>query len=290
MEIRLLRYFLAVAHEGNITRAAEALHISQPSLSKQMMELEGQLGKKLFVRGKRRIFLTDDGRLLRRRAEEIVEMVDRTVRELSAREEVSGSVSFGGNPTGRILEACSEMRREYPGVDFQFYSGDAIDVTERLDHGSIDFAVFLEPVDVMKYEYLSLNESSRWGLLVQRNGEIARKGVVSRDDIASVPLVFHRREGLQSLILRWSGKKIEDLDIATTYNVVNGEPGKFVRKGLGCFITTADLVSGMTGDDLVFCPFEPELRISYALVWKRYKEMSRTAEKFLESVRKNLKD
>ena len=165
MDIRLLRYFLAVAREENITKAAESLHISQPSLSKQIMELEQEIGKKLLIRGKRQVTLTDDGVLLRRRADEIVKLLEKTERELSADNvQLSGEVMIGGNPTQNILTAAAKLRAAYPDVRFQFYSSDAIDVLEKLEHGSLDFAIFLEPIDTMKYEYISLNEASRWGL------------------------------------------------------------------------------------------------------------------------------
>lgn len=147
MDIRVLRYFLTVAREENITRAAESLHITQPSLSKQLMELEQELGKQLLVRGKRKLTLTDDGVLLRKRAEEIVALLEKTEQELSADTALGGKISIGGLPGKRVLQAAAELRAEHPDVSFDFYSGDACEIIERLDHGSLDFAVLLEPVD-----------------------------------------------------------------------------------------------------------------------------------------------
>ena len=157
MDIRVLKYFVAVAKEKNITRAAESLHIAQPSLSKQLIELENELGKQLLIRGKRKIDLTDDGVLLLKRAEEIITLFDKTQQELSRdRQTINGKISIGGMMTKDIITATSALHKKYKDVTFDFYSGDATDVTERLDHGSLNFAVLLKPVDTMKYEYLSL--------------------------------------------------------------------------------------------------------------------------------------
>lgn len=156
MEIRVLRYFLAVAGEENITKAAQSLHISQPTLSKQLMDLENELGKKLLIRGKRKITLTEDGILLRKRADEIVALLEKTAHEIRADDEkIGGTVSVGGSPTVTILNAAANIRAAYPDIRFRFYSGDAIDVAERLEHGTLDFAVFLKPVDTTNYDYIS---------------------------------------------------------------------------------------------------------------------------------------
>ena len=287
MELRLLRYFLAVAREENITRAAESLHISQPSLSKQLMELEQEVGKPLLVRGKRKITLTEDGVLLRKRADEIVTLVEKTQRELSAdAAQVSGEVSVGGNFTASILTTTAVLHRENPNLRFQFYSSDATDVLERLEHGSLDFAVFLQPIDTMKYEYCALPESSRWGLLMPADCPLAQKDCVRKDDLPTVPLIFHRRAGLQRLISRWAETEVENLNIAATYNVINGSPERFVQSGLGCFLTTADLLPSRLDESLCFRPLEPPLETRYALIWKRYAVFSKAAALFLDACRK----
>ena len=283
MDIRVLRYFLAVAHEENITRAAASLHIAQPSLSKQLMELEKELGKTLLVRGKRKITLTEDGVLLRKRAEEITELLDKTKQELSAdTSQLSGKISIGGNPSASVLKQAASLRSQYPDISFEFYSSDAIDVLERLEHGLLDFAVFLEPIDTMKYEYISLTDASRWGLLIPADCELAQKQFVEKQDLVKYPLIFHRRKGLQRLISRWAETDISNLNIAATYNVINGSPARFVEGGLGYFLTTEDLLSSSIDKDLCFRPLEPPLEIHYALIWKRYASFSKAAEKFLE--------
>ena len=283
MEIRTLRYFLAVARDENMTRAAESLHIAQPSLSKQMLELEKELGKPLLIRGKRKLTLTADGALLRKRAGEILSLMEKTQAEVSSgAAEIGGRIAVGGSPPEKLLRAAAALREKHPAVQFDFYASDATDVIERLDHGSLDFAVLLEPVDAVKYEYLSLGDSARWGLLMPSECALAQKPAVGREDFCAAPLVFHRREGLQIEIARWAGTEPERLCIAATYNVVNGTPAHFVRSGLGYFLTTEDHLGARLEPGVCFRPLEPALAIHHALVWKRHSVLSKAAEAFLK--------
>ena len=286
MELRTLQYFLAVTKEENITRAAESLHISQPYLSKQLMELENEFGKKLLIRGKRKITLTEDGIILRKRAEEILSLVEKTEADLSASNpQVSGEITIGGNPTITVLNTAARIRSKYPDVHFQFYSSDAIDVLERLEHGSIDVAIFLEPIDISEYDYVSLPEASRWGVLMASDCELARKDYVEKNDLLEIPLIFHRRTGLQQLISHWADTDIENFNIAATYNVVNGSPTKFIKSGLGVYLTTEDLLPTVLEQDVCFRPLNPPLEIHYALIWKRTAFQSKAAEVFLQELK-----
>lgn len=286
MEIRLLKYFLAVAQEENITRAAESLHISQPSLSKQLMELEHEVGKQLLIRGKRKILLTEDGVLLRKRADEIVKLLEKTERELSAdTSQLSGEIAVGGNPTDTILKAAAALREKNPEVRFRFYSSDATDVMEHLEHGILDLAIFLEPIDNLKFEYISLPDTARWGLLMPVGCGLAQKEYIREDDLLSVPLVFHRRAGLQRIISRWAETDIENFNIAATYNVVSGSPERFVTNGLGYFLTVADQIPEHLGSDVCFRPLFPPLNVRYALTWKRTAVLSKASLAFLDSIR-----
>ena len=185
MDVRVLRNYLVVAREQNITRAAESLHIAQPSLSEQMLELEKELGKPLLIRGKRKLTLTADGALLRKRAGEILSLMEKTQAEVSSgAAEIGGRIAVGGSPPEKLLRAAAALREKHPAVQFDFYASDATDVIERLDHGSLDFAVLLEPVDAVKYEYLSLGDSARWGLLMPSECALAQKPAVGREDAA----------------------------------------------------------------------------------------------------------
>lgn len=285
MELRALNDFLAIAREENITRAAESLHITQPSLSKQLMDLEQELGKKLLVRGKRKVTLTENGVLLRKRADEIVALLEKTEQEIgSERKELSGEVAIGGMFTPTVLETAAALRKKHPGIQYHFYSSDATDVTERLDHGSLDFAVLLEPVDTSKYEYISLPDTSSWGVLMKPDCPLAGKEAVEREDLRTIPLVFHRRAGLQQRIALWAQTDPEHLHIAATYNVVNGSLVPFVKSGLGYFLTTKDLIEPEMGGGICFRPLKPPLEMQYAVVWKRYPVFSKAAEAFLKQL------
>lgn len=262
MDVRVLRNFLVVAREQNITRAAESLHIAQPSLSKQLMDLEKELGKPLLLRGKRKLTLTEHGALLRKRAEKIVALMEKTRQEIAADAgEISGRIAIGGSPTACVLKAAAALREKHPGVHLDFYVSDATDVVERLDHGSLDFAVLLEPVD------------------------LARQAAVERADLCRAPLVFHRRAGLQMEIAHWAQTEPERLQIAATYNVVNGWPAPFVRSGLGYFLTTEDHLGAALDSDLCFRPLNPPLTIHHAMVWKHYPIFSKACEAFVACVR-----
>ena len=282
MDIRVLRYFLAVAQEENITRAAESLHIAQPSLSKQMMELERELGKPLLVRGKRKISLTEDGLLLRRRAEELVTLMDKTESELRADSSVMhGEISIGGNPTESILQTASALRTKYPDIRFHFFLSDAIDVLEHLNHGTLDFAALLTPVDTLKYDFVPLHDVSQWGLLMKSDDPLAKNPTISREQVRTVPLIMHRRPGLQREVARWAQTEPSQLNISATYNVMNGSRIRFVLNNLGYFLSTRDQLAPTLDGSVCFRPFDPPLEIHYALVWKRHTVLSKAAQAFV---------
>lgn len=289
MEIRELRYFLAVAREENITRAAESLHIAQPSLSKQLMELEKKLGKKLLIRGKKKITLTEEGVILRKRAEEIVELVEKTEQEISYDlEDVMGDIYIGGSISESVLSVAAELKNAYSGIHFHFYSGDAVDVSERLNHGSLDFAVMLEPIDNIKYDFLSLPDCSEWGILMKKSDSLAAKKSVTKEDIKRIPLIMHQRIGLQNEIAHWAGTNVESLNIVATYNVVHGSPVPFVMQGLGYFLTTRDLLAPTLDPEVCFLPLEPQLPTRLALVWKKHAVFSKVAGTFMNVLKQKI--
>lgn len=292
MDIRILRNFLTVCREENITRAAETLHIAQPSLSKQLMDLENELGKQLLIRGKRKISLTEEGILLRKRAEEVVELYDKMEKEMKAdSQEICGTIGIGGAPTYDVLKVASQMREKYPDIQFDFYMNEETEVMERLNHGTLDFAVILEPVDTLKYESMSLSESFHWGVIMPADYEFAANTCVTPEQLCEMPIIMHKRAGLQRTISSWAGIETEKLNIAATYNVMNGNPIKYVNSGLGCFLTTEELLPESLDNRVCFKPLSPALEIHFALVWKRHAVLSRAAECFLneakDGVRKN---
>lgn len=290
MDIRILRYFLATAREGNITRAAESLHIAQPSLSKQLMELEQELGKPLLVRGKRKITLTEEGTLLRKRAEEIVALVDKTEREITAdARQLTGEIAIGGSKPS-VLRAAAALHKECPGVSFQFYSSDATDVTERLEHGSLDFATLLTPIDPARYEFLPLPDRSYWGLLVRADSPLADHACLTPAELLPEPLILHRRAGLQREIAQWVGVAPEQLNTAAAYNVIHGSALSFVQSGLGSLLITRDLLDPELDASVRFLPLSPTLETHSALVWKRESPLSRPAVRFVEMMRDKVKE
>lgn len=228
----------------------------------------------------------EDGVFLRKRAEEIVSLLDRTEQQLTAAPAaLHGSVSLGGWPNAFLLRAMAAFRRRHPDVLFEFYSSDATEVTERLDHGSLDFAFLLEPVDAVKYEYLSLPTPAHWWLLLPEDSPLAQKSAITREDLPTVPLILHRRAGLQRMIARWAGLEVEKLSLAATYNVISGDPATLVQSGLGCLLASDSHLPHPLAPGLCFRPLSPPLTLSYALVWKRYAPLSPAAAGFLAELR-----
>ena len=225
MDVRVLRYFLAVAREQTISGAAEVLHMTQPPLSKQLRELEEELGKQLFYRGKRRITLTKEGMLLRKRAEEIVSLVEKTKAEVSASDEqITGDIHIGGGETESmrpIAQAVEQVQQRHPGLCVHFFSGDGYDVAERLDRGLIDFGTLIEPVEVGKYDSLRLPRPDVWGLLLRWDHPLARQAVVRPEDLADLPLIVSRQMVGENGLSGWLGYDYEKLHIVSTGNLVN---------------------------------------------------------------------
>ena len=285
MDIRVLRYFLATAREQNITRAAETLHIAQPSLSKQLMELEAELGKQLLIRGKRRITLTADGILLRKRAEEIVALLEKTEQEIaSTDQDISGTVAIGGTPRQCVLEAASALHQQYSKIRFSFHVGDAPDITERLDHGSLDFIVLLDRPNRATYDAHPLPDASYWGLLMKNDDPLIQKTAITPKDLCSRPLVIAQREGIRQMLFDWAQSYADQLDIIATYNVLNGTPVPFTLYTPGLVLTIRDLLSPTIDPDVAFRPLDPPINTSHYLVWKRYPAFSPASQKYLETV------
>jgi DNA-binding transcriptional LysR family regulator len=286
MELRLLRYFLAVAREENITRAAEVLHITQPSLSKQMMELEQELGKQLFIRGKRKITLTDEGVLLRKRADEILMLCDKTQREIAQDSDlIGGVISIGGAGSSAVAQATALIANRYPGVKFQFLNGDAETLMERLDHGTLDFGILIEPVDIVKYDHLPLKETDEWGLLMRKDCALASKEVIRPEDIQGIPLILPQRIGLQRELSAWSRIAAEHLNTIATFDILFNNPSLLIKNGLGYAFALRTLVDTSESSTLCFRPLEPAIKIQYGLAWKRYPVFSKAAEKFIEQLK-----
>lgn len=293
MEIRVLRYFLAVAREENISRAAQSLHVTQPTLSKQLMELEDEIGKKLFDRGNRRITLTEDGILLRKRAQEILDLVEKTESELTTdSEEISGDIYIGGGESdamGLIAKAAKNIHDLYPNIKFHLYSGNSIDVTERLDKGLMDFGIVVEPADIHKYEYLHFPVQDIWGLLMRDDSPLAQKAGVTPEDLIHLPLLCSQQALLYNELSAWTGTEFTDLNIITTYNLIYNA-ALMVKVGMGYALSLDKLVTESKENHLVFRPLDPELKASLSLIWKKYQVFTPAAQLFLKELQKVFKE
>lgn len=291
MELRVLRYFLAVAREQSITAAAETLHITQPTLSKQLRELEEELGKKLFTRGNRKITLTEEGMFLRKRAQEIVELADKTEADFAAGVgSVSGDIFIGSGETGAVRylgRTLYKMRSRYPGIRFHLFSGNGEDVSDRLDKGLIDFALFVGMTDLKKYDYLKLPYHHRWGLILRRDDPLAAHEAVTPEMLMNVPILCSRQALIQNELSGWLGRPFEELNPAGTYNLIYNA-AIMVEEGLGCAVCIDKLLDTSGESAVCFRPFEPAIDAELFIAWKKYQFFSAAAGKFLEMLQQEL--
>lgn len=291
MEIRVLRYFLTVAREETITGAAAALHMTQPTLSRQIRDLEKELGKKLLERGTHKITLTKEGFFLRKRAEEIIALVDKTEGEFSSMgDTVEGDVYIGGGETRGlhlIAEAARELQKDCPGIRYHLYSGNAQDVTERLNKGLLDFGLLIQPFDVSGgYESLTIPETETWGVVMRKDSPLAEQETVQKEALLDKPLIFSRQamdEGENNEYHRWFGEDYHRLNVVTTFNLLFNA-SIMVEAGMGYALTIGRLADTSAESVLCFRPLEPKLEAGLCLVWKKYQVFSDAAEMFLEKL------
>lgn len=287
MELRVLRYFLTIAREGSITNAAHALHVTQPTLSRQIHELEEELGQRLFVRGSHSISLTEEGMLLRKRAEDILELVQKTERDFArAGEAVSGDVYIGAGETVGVhflTETAHRLQQQYPGIHFHISSGDGTDVCEQLDKGLIDFGLLFDMTDSAKYHVLPLPYRDTWGVLMRKDSPLAAKEAIEPADLRQQPLIISRQMEKKQFLQTWFGTEAEALHIVGTYSLVfNGS--LMVEDGMG-YALCLDRILNVTGDSpLCFRPLSPRREAAMYLVWKKYQVFSPAAEQYLEAL------
>ena len=287
MELRVLRYFLTLAREENISKAAEALYITQPTLSRQLAELEKELGAQLFIRGKRGITLTEEGMLLRRRAEEMAELEDKVQREFRERGEIlSGNIAIGAaetNAAAILPDAMAKFRNKYPGVTFDMQTDTAEHVKERIDRGLLDIGLLVEPGDIEKYEFMRLGIGDRCGVLMNADSPLAQNEYVTADDLAGLPVVANRRAEVQSFYRNALGEAYNKLNVVATFNLINNA-ALFALKNLGYVITLEGTVRHYENPRLCFRPFRPEIQQSTFIIWKKYQPTTRAVRKFIEEI------
>ena len=288
MELRVLKYFLMVAREENITKAANLLHVTQPTLSRQMMQLEEELGVKLFSRGKYHIVLTDDGMLLKRRAQEIIDLVDKTAQEFSRDEEpLNGEIAVGCGETRNMTflsRKMADFRQIHPMVHFSVYSAIADDIKERIEKGIVDVGLFMEPVDIGRYEFIRLPVKERWGVLVRGDSPLAGKDRVTAQDLKNVPLLIGQRALVQNELANWFGDIYEKVEIASTFNLILNA-ANMVKNGLGAAMCFSLDISY---DNLKFSPLFPELETGSVVAWKKNQIFSKAAAAFIDYIRNTM--
>lgn len=287
MELRVLRYFLTAANEGNITRAADILHITQPTLSRQLTELEQELGTVLMIRGKRALTLTNDGLFFKRRAEEIVTLADKTEHEfIRKNDSVSGIISIGATEAlgGQILaDLMTQFVQKYPGVRFDLYNEMADNIKDQIDKGLIDIGLLLEPVDTEKYDFIRFPQKERWGVLLHQEDPLSSKKILSVQDIIHYPLILPRREKVYEQILSWLGCDESQLKIPATYTLLSNV-ALLVEHKMGCAVCLDGALSISHSPFLRFLPLLPERSTRSILIWKKSHSFSPAISLFIQMV------
>ncbi len=290
MELRVLKYFVEIAREGNMTRAADNIHITQPTLSKQIKDLENELGKKLFKRESSGLTLTDEGMLLRKRAEDILSMVQKTEDELRELDNITGGEVYIGCAESYLIKnlaaVINNFRKKYPLFKYNIMSAGTTQSLINIDQGLLDFAVIVEPPDLSKYNYLEMPGYDTFGLLMKENHPLAQKEEITIEDLKGEPLMCSA-QSLKNDIPRWCGKQLEELNIIGTVNLFyNGTI--FVKEGICSFLVFEHLAYAGKGSGFVFRPLSPALKIKMYIVWKKYQVFTPIAEKFLEELKSGL--
>ncbi|MBO5093846.1 MAG: LysR family transcriptional regulator [Lachnospiraceae bacterium] len=291
MDIRILQYFLTVAREESITKAAKQLHMTQPPLSRQLKDLENELGKQLLIRGSKKVTLTEDGMLLRKRAEELVDLMEKTKAELTSSEEyINGEIYIGCGETEAIsflAQAAQNLQKQHPLIHYHIYSGDAERVTERLDKGLIDFGLFVGPVDINKYDYMRLPMKDTWGVLMRSDSPLAEKNVICAEDLWDKPLIISHQASANSEMFTWLRADVSKLNIVATYDLIYNA-SLFVKKGFG-YVIGLDKIINTAGDSgLCFRPLSPTLEAGLCIAWKKYQIFSRASSAFLHQLQNEL--
>ena len=290
MEFRVLYYFATIVRQGSISKAADFLHITQPTLSRQIKELEEELQTKLFIRGSRKIQLTEDGKQFVRRANEILYLVEQAKIEINKDENaLNGDVYVGAAETGAMYyigKAIQKVQSQYPQVHFHIYSGNSQEVMDQLDHDKLDFALFVEPVNLQKYDFIRLPTKDRWGVLLLKDDEFAKKEKITIHDLRDKPLIISDQDQFKNELAGWIGGNHRKLKIVATYNLLYNAT-MLCKAKVGYILGLENIVKD---DELVFRPLEPEITVGHYFALKKYKILSREAEYFYETLRKEIEN
>lgn len=287
MELRVLQYFLAVAREQSIVRAAKSLHLSQPTLSTQIKGMEEELGKQLLIRGtkgSRKITLTEEGMILRKRAEEILNLVQKAKKEITLSDQVVvGDVYIGTGETDAvrlIARTARSLYEIYPGIHYHIASGNADFVLEQLEKGLIDFGVIFGPVDQTKYNTMQIPYKDVWGVLMRRDSPLAEKTAITAEDLWDKPLIVSQQGDGNNALAKWMQREIPELEIVATYNLLFNA-SLMVEEGLGYAIGLDKIINTSGNSNLCFRPLSPKMEDGMSIVWKKYQMFSKACEKFM---------
>ena len=290
MEIKALKYFLTMAREGNITKAANYLNLTQPNLSRQIIKLERDIGKKLFIRSRHNIELTPEGFLLKKRAEEIMDLIDKTRADFKSNEKIiAGDIYIGGGETYAIeliAEIMKDIQEYYPNIIYHIQSGNSEDITEKLDKGLLDFGILTEPSDLSKYEYIKMPVKDTWGILMRKNSKLSKNQFITRKDLLNLPLICSKQLMLNLFannnFLEWFKNDFNKLNIVATYNLIYNA-SVMVKSGLG-YVIGFDKLINTSNSALCFVPLKPKLESGLNIVWKKNQVFSPASKIFLDKL------
>lgn len=289
MELRVLNYFLAIAREENFTKAAQQLHVTQPTLSRQIADLERELGVKLFVRSNHNIILTEDGMILKRRAQEILSLEDKTKRDFLQKDEVlSGTISIGSGEfrsTKYLAKIIAAFHKKYPDVKYEIYSGNAGNIRDYIERGFLDIGLMSEPIDVRKYNFVNMPINEQWGVFVPDSFPLSQKERISPKDLAGMSVITATGDFNQSRIGKWLGDYKDQVEITATANLPYNE-AVLVQENMGVMLS---IKLNCTYENLRFIPLSPILEVSTALAWKKEQIFSTATSEFIDFSQKYLK-
>nr|WP_263314612.1 LysR family transcriptional regulator [Mammaliicoccus sp. Marseille-Q6498] len=289
MDIRILKYFCTIADEKSISQAANVLHITQPTLSRQLKELEDELGTALFYREKKQMFLTEAGIFLKNRAEEILYLTSQTEKDFldQKKELFSGHISIGcveADNSDTLAMMLEEMVRDYPQITFNIFSGTSDDITERLDKGIIDLAILLEPTNTLKYEKIVLPRSEKWGILVSKESFLSEKDEIEPEDLIGVPLMCSGRTEIQKMLSNWIGIPFSEMNIVGTFNLIfNVIP--LVENRLGNALTIKGAGADWYNKSVEFIPLSPSIETQCVVAWKKSRSLSPAVNEFINRMK-----
>ena len=291
MDIRVLKYFLAVAREQSFSTAAERLFLSQPTLSRQLKELEDELGKTLLVRSNKGVTLTEEGIILRKRAEEIIDLMDKTEQEVrQSNDSVSGTVYIGAGETYAIkliADTAHHLKADYPGIHYSFFSGNGTDVMEKLERGLMDFGLIFGNIDRTRYEVIEIPLHDTWGVLMRQDEPLAKKASLTISDVSGLDLIIPRQPNHSTMLSEMIAEQAPDANIVAEYNLIYNA-SVMVGEGIGCAIALDRLINVSGDSKLCFRPFEPPMEAVCSFIWKRYSVFTKAAGIFLEQFKKDI--